>query len=106
MKEYIPHKEPIPYLLVKDYFSEEDVNLMLQELQFLTSKEKLAFKPPINMADGTKKNQQIGLDTIYSKRETSDILTILNKIYKDEELVNMLCDMSFFYKSSSKFISS
>ena len=101
MKEYIPHKEPIPYLLVKDYFSEKDVNLMMQELQFLTSKDKLAFKPPINMVDGTKKNQQIGLDTIYSKRETSDILTILNKIYKDEELVNMLCDMSFFYKSWS-----
>ena len=98
MKEYIPHKEPIPYLLVKDYFSEEDVNLMMQELQFLTSKDKLRYKPPLNMPDGTKQNNQIGLDLIYYKRNISDILTILNKVYDDVKLINMLKDMSFFYK--------
>ena len=50
------------------------------------------------MPDGTKQNNQIGLDETYSKRNVSDILTILDKIYGDDELINMLYDMSFFYK--------
>ena len=43
MRKYIPNKEPLPYLVVKDYFSEDDVNLMMQELQFLTSDKKLKY---------------------------------------------------------------
>ena len=97
MKKYIPHTEPIPYLLVKNYFDDKDVDSMLKELRFLT--------PKMTFIDGTnlpskdhKKNTQIGLDTLYQDRETSNILNTMNKIYDDSELVQTLNDMSWFYK--------
>ena len=98
MREYIPHKKPLPYLIVKDYFSKKNVDLMLKELEFLTSSKKMGYSPPMNMAEGTKKNNQIGLDESYRNREVSDILMSLDKIYDDKKLIEMLFDMSFFYK--------
>ena len=97
MKKYIPHTEPIPYLLVKNYFDDKDVDSMLKELRFLT--------PKMTFIDGTnlpskdhKKNTQIGLDDLYQDRETSNILNTMNKIYDDSELTQKLNDMSWFYK--------
>ena len=98
MRKYIPNKEPLPYLVVKDYFSEDDVNLMMQELQFLTSDKKLKYSPPNNMPEGSKKNNQISLDGTYTDRNMSNNLPIMNKLYDDDKLINMLHDMSFFYK--------
>ena len=97
IKSYISHKEPIPYLLIKNYFNDKDVDLMLKELRFLA--------PKMTFIDGTnlpskdhKKNTQIGLDDLYQDRETSNILNTMNKIYDDSELTQKLNDMSWFYK--------
>ena len=92
MPKYISYKDPLPFLLVKDYFSEKDMNLMMQELQFLTSETKLSYSPPTNMPDGTKQNTQISLDRIYNERGISDILGRLDTIYQDEQLINKLIE--------------
>ena len=94
--EFIPHTEPIPYLLVKNYFSENDMALMLDELKFLTP--KMTYSPPKDMPDGTKQNNQINLDNLYGDRETSNIMNVMNKIYDDSKLIQTLNDMSWFYK--------
>ena len=94
--KYIPHKEPIPYLLVKNYFSENDMTLMLDELKFLTP--KMTFQDGINLpTKDHKKNTQINLDSLYKDRKTSNILNTLDKIYDDKKLIEMLKDMSWFY---------
>ena len=95
-KKYIPHTEPIPYLLVKNYFSENDMTLMLDELKFLTP--KMSFQLPQKMAEGTKQNNQINLDELYGERETSNILNTMDKIYDDSELVKNLKNTSWFYE--------
>ena len=94
--EFIPHTEPIPYLLVKNYFDDVDIELMLKELRFLTP--KMTYSPPKDMPDGTKQNNQINLDNLYEDRETSNIMNVMNKIYDDSKLIQTLNDMSWFYK--------
>jgi Rps23 Pro-64 3,4-dihydroxylase Tpa1-like proline 4-hydroxylase len=94
--EYITHTEPIPYLLVKNYFDDKDIELMLKELRVLTP--KMTYQEPIKMPDGTKQNNQIDLDGIYKDRKISNILNTLDKIYGDSDLVKKLNDMSWFYK--------
>ena len=93
--KYIPYKEPIPYLLVKNYFSENDMVLLLDELKFLTP--KMTYQEPKDMPDGTKQNNQINLDSLYKDRKTSNILNTLDKIYDDKKLIETLKDMSWFY---------
>tara|TARA_B100000073_G_scaffold330063_1_gene318236 strand:- start:265 stop:876 length:612 start_codon:yes stop_codon:yes gene_type:complete len=97
IKSYIPHKEPIPYLLVKNYFNDKDVDLMLTELRFLTP--KMTFQDGIQLpTKDHKKNTQIGLDELYQDRKTSNILNTMDKIYEDSELIQTLKDMSWFYE--------
>ena len=96
-KEYVIHQQPIPYMLVKDYFSEDDIEQMLKELRFLTP--KMEFRDGTNLpTKDHKKNVQINLDKLYENRETSNILNVMNKIYDDKKLIETLHDMSWFYK--------
>ena len=88
-KKYVIHQQPIPYMLVKDYFSEEDMEQMLKELRFLTPKMKFTDGTDLPSKDH-KKNTQINLDNLYENRETSNILSTMNKIYDDGELINNL----------------
>ena len=94
-KSYITHKEPIPYMLIKNYFDDKDIESLLSELRFLTP--KMTYQEPKNMPDGTKQNNQINLDDFYVNRESSNILNTMNKIYDDEELKKNLRDISWFY---------
>ena len=94
-KSYITHKEPIPYMLIKNYFDDKDIESLLSELRFLTP--KMTYQEPKNMPDGTKQNNQINLDDFYVNRESSNILNTINKIYDDEELKKNLRDISWFY---------
>lgn len=94
-KEYVIRQEPIPYMLVKNYFSEDDVEKMLKELRFLTP--KMEFLDGVNLKKGHKKNTQINLDDTYKNRKISNILNTMDKIYNDSELIKNLKITSWFY---------
>ena len=96
-KEYVIHQQPIPYMLVKNYFSEDDIEHMFRELRFLTPKMKFTDGTDLPTKDH-KKNVQINLDKLYENRETSNILNVMNKIYDDSELINNLKIASWFYE--------
>ena len=64
MKEYIPYKEPIPYIVVKNYFDEKDVELMLQEANLVRSSNIMFFEDGVNLPEGHKKNEQASIDSI------------------------------------------
>ena len=96
-KEYVIHQKPIPYMLVKNYFSEDDIEHMFRELKFLTP--KMEFQDGTNLpTKDHKKNVQINLDKLYENRDTSNILNVMNKIYNDGELISNLEIASWFYE--------
>jgi Rps23 Pro-64 3,4-dihydroxylase Tpa1-like proline 4-hydroxylase len=84
-------------MLVKNYFSEDDIEHMFRELRFLTPKMTFQDGKDLPSKDH-KKNTQINLDDLYENRETSNILNTMNKIYDDSELINNLKISSWFYE--------
>jgi hypothetical protein len=83
----IIENEPFPHIIIEDYFTEEESNLIWREIDFLYSKlgspeDFVAAKNE----DGSYMTNSLGLslDDIYSERKISDILTISNKIFNQE----------------------
>jgi len=77
-------KEPFPHLIIEDFYSEDELKLIWQELNFLTSANKLL---PANLNGLSKANHlSIVLDQIYSNRSISDILTVNRKTLSKEIL--------------------
>jgi hypothetical protein len=73
---------PHPYLLIRDFYTDEEQALIWQELDFLTHKHKL--QPPQNTGQGNpmmKKNKGIFLDNIYADRSMSNILKVNRKVF-------------------------
>tara|TARA_A100001391_G_scaffold71791_1_gene45787 strand:- start:1840 stop:2508 length:669 start_codon:yes stop_codon:yes gene_type:complete len=94
--EIITNNDKIPYLLAKNYFTKKEMDLILSELRFLTP--KMTFQDGKNLpTKDYKKNTQIGLDDLYTDRTTSNILSLMNKIYGDVELLKKLNDLHWFY---------
>jgi len=71
-----------PYLLIRNFYTNEEQALIWQELDFLTHKHKL--QPP--QATGQinammKKNMGVFLDNVYADRSTSNILKVNRKVF-------------------------
>jgi Rps23 Pro-64 3,4-dihydroxylase Tpa1-like proline 4-hydroxylase len=77
--------EPFPYIRILDFYSDEELKLIWEELEFIlndriiTGPEKTgtASKDGISL----KKNKGVFLDNLYTDRNTSNILTINRKIF-------------------------
>jgi len=100
-REYISSEGSLPYLIVKNYFSEKDVGLMMKELQFLISENYLGFVPPLNRpkAAVTDSGECLIPGYMYAPNRgwASDILMSFNKIYDDKELKRALIDINFYF---------
>ena len=76
-------KEPIPFLLIEDVFSEEELFCIYRELEFLHPK----LLPPSMTGTASdsgvilKQNKGVILDSIYADRKFSDILRINRKLF-------------------------
>jgi hypothetical protein len=69
-----------PYLKIKNFYDENELKLIWQELDFLTYKSKLT-EATGQKRDNWKNNHGIFLDEIYSNRNMSNILTVNRKIW-------------------------
>jgi len=76
------YKDPLEYLIVEDLYSDEELQLIHREIDFLLKK----MKPPEETTSAfdekneiLKKNKALFLDNIYTDRSVSDILTINRK---------------------------
>ena len=82
--------EKFPYMVVDDYYSEEELRLIWEELDFLSYPHKLkrATKERGGATGNTgqllKKNFHRYIDRIYSERELSNILTVNRKLFDDD----------------------
>lgn len=79
--------DPFPYIIIEDYFTEDECDLIWKEIDFLYS--KLGTPEEFFAAqddDGTYITNSLGLslDNIYRNRKISDILTISNKIFDSD----------------------
>jgi len=77
-------REPFPHLVIKNFYNQDELKLIWQELNFLTSPNKLL---PANLNGSSEANHlSIVLDYIYSNRSISNILTINRKAFSKEIL--------------------
>ena len=81
----------IPYMIIDNYYDEEELKLIWEELDFLSYPHKLkrATKESGGAIDKDtdellKKNFHRYIDGIYSERELSNILTVNRKLFDDD----------------------
>jgi Rps23 Pro-64 3,4-dihydroxylase Tpa1-like proline 4-hydroxylase len=96
-------EHPFPYLKIENMYTEDELELIAEELAFLTHKEKLE-EPEITGSAVTengkilKDNKGIFLDDLYKKRQISNILTINRKIF-NREYLESYASLNFGYGS-------
>jgi len=110
------HEAPVPHITINNFYDQEELKLIWQELDFLTYETKFqspdvagsAKMPnPNRTGDGdrfiTKKNYGIWLDEIYPRREISNIITLSRKLF-NPELTKYACSQHiiFNYLNHSK----
>jgi len=86
--------DPFPHAVINNFFTEEELPLIWNELEFLTHGDKLQDETKTGSAwstDGSlkKKNYGVFVDGLYTKREISNILTITSKVF-NQDLMNEL----------------
>lgn len=85
--KFTPCKEPFEYLIIDDFFTEDELVKVWAEIDFLAPK----LAPPAETyastcPDGTymKSGSGLFLDTVYMRRDVSDILQANRKLYGPE----------------------
>lgn len=80
-------KEPIPYLIIENTFSADELALIYKELEFIQPKLQSPFETSAaSFPNGEFKKKATGvfLDKVYAIREFSDILRINRKLFDYE----------------------
>ena len=50
-RKYITHTKQIPYLIVENYFKDEEVDNMLSEIKLFDENELFCFQPGLKMEE-------------------------------------------------------
>jgi hypothetical protein len=80
-------EKPFPYLLIRNFYEPSDLDLIWEELKFLTHSQKL--HPPELTGQpnkGMKSNKGLFLDNCYTDRDFSNILKVNRKVFSLEVL--------------------
>jgi predicted 2-oxoglutarate/Fe(II)-dependent dioxygenase YbiX len=74
--------DPFPFLEIENMYSEKELKLIWQELEFLNQFDKLEKPKETGNNEESKNNSGLFLDNLYKSRNISNILTV-NKNLKD-----------------------
>jgi len=95
-------EDPFPYLKIENMYSDEELELISQELVFLNYDHKLEgpkeTKSAIDNHNSLKNNKGLFLDDLYKKREISNILTTNRKIF-NKEYLELYASLNFGYRT-------
>ena len=96
-------KDPFPYLKIENLYTEEELELIGDELIFLNHKSKLERPEDTGSAKDSsdnllKENRGLFLDDLYKRREISNILSVNRKLF-NKEYLEAYVSLSFGYKS-------
>lgn len=97
----VPTPNNAPVLIIDDMYTEEELALIWNELEFLTSPKRLESAEKTSTAtdaQGKYKKTANGvyLDTFYGDRKFSDILTVNRKLFSDE-VYKYATQLNIFY---------
>tara|TARA_X000000368_G_scaffold10235_1_gene8151 strand:+ start:173 stop:904 length:732 start_codon:yes stop_codon:yes gene_type:complete len=92
----------VPYLVIDNFYSEKELSLIWNELNFFLDGDK--FNPPENTGTAysfkenkpIKKNKGIFLDNLYQERKYSNILTVNRKLYQNFNNITSNCKSWWF----------
>lgn len=96
-------ENPFPYIILEDTYSDDELRLIWEELNFICYPHKL--KPPQETGSAKssnenkilKRNNAIWIDTLYEDRNLSNILKINRKLFLNFEDI-ILSHSSWFFK--------
>jgi len=79
------YESGFPFIVIDDYYNQEEYDLIWQELNFLCHKSKLVYAQSSAHQDGQllKNNYCRYLDYLYTDRSVSSILTVNRKLFQD-----------------------
>lgn len=81
------YDDPFPHAIIKNFYNEEELNLIWEELNFYTKPNKLLQAKDYGGVVGGTNAKALLLDTIYeSHRNLSNIITVNRKLFKEEIL--------------------
>ena len=81
--EAIFNEYPFPHVIIENFYNEEELKLIWQELEFYTHPNKLVPAKDYGGIVGSTNALALQLDGIYSKRrELSNILTVNRKLFQ------------------------
>jgi hypothetical protein len=89
-------KEPVPYVIIDDFYNQEDLFLIYRELDFLFSKLRDSASTGTNDVP-IKNNKGIFLEELYNFREFSDILKVNRKIFS-ADVADKLIECNYGFK--------
>ena len=81
-------KEPFPHLIFSNFYNEQELNLIWEELNFYTKPNKLFEAKDFGGAFEKTNSHAIALDGVYSQkyRRLSNILTVNRKLFEPDIL--------------------
>ena len=104
------YSDPFPHLIIKNFYNEEELKLIWEELIFYTKPDKLLEAKDYGGVVNKTNSHAIALDNIYHEhRNLSNILKINRKIFDSEVLnafgvvpIGFIVGMSFISGSFTK----
>lgn len=98
----IKNYNPFPFLEIENMYSEEELKLIWQELEFLNQLDKLENPEKTGTAsingEILKKNSGLYLDDLYKSRNISNILTV-NKNLMSLHILDTFSSLCFLYEN-------
>ena len=87
------HTTPFPHVIINNFYNDEELKLIWQELDFYTQPNKLVPAKDYGGIVGSTNALALQLDNLYvGRREVSNILTINRKLF-DKEILNTISDI-------------
>jgi Rps23 Pro-64 3,4-dihydroxylase Tpa1-like proline 4-hydroxylase len=99
----IKHYDPFPFLEIENMYSEDELKLIWQELEFLNQLDKFEGEEETASAIGPegeilKKNSGLFLDEIYNSRKISNILTVNQNLFSSH-ILEEFSSLCFLYEN-------
>lgn len=103
-RDYSKEYDPIPHLIIRNSFNQNELDLIWEELEFLNQPNKML--PPNKTAsalddDGEvlKKNKSVFLEELFSFNKNFSNILKINSSLLNRETKNNFCQLNFGYNS-------
>ena len=92
--EVLAYTKPFPHLIIKNFYNDEELELIWDELKFLTRPGKLLEAKDFGGVVDRTNSHALFLDRVYAKKDRiiSNILTVNRKLF-DTEILRVFSDL-------------